>query len=78
MVIVGQQLRGGESQNIKVLTRQRSIREGSRLFPLRYELLVRWNAPLGPTSYPFSQAPPTYAGEDKPVGSGSSRRLGDS
>jgi hypothetical protein len=54
MVIISQELRGGESKNIKLLTRQRPIREGSRLFPLRYELLVCWNATCGATGNSFS------------------------
>jgi hypothetical protein len=59
MVIIGQELRGGESQNVGVLARQRPIHESARLLALRYELLVRWNATLGSAGYPFSQAPPT-------------------
>jgi hypothetical protein len=47
-----------------------------RLFALRDELSVGWNATLGPAGYPFSQGPPSQAGPDEPFGCGSARRFG--
>jgi hypothetical protein len=74
--MIGQELRGGVALNIKILTRQRPIREGVRLFALRDELPVGWNATLGSMGYPFSQAPPTQAGQDEPFGRRSAHRFG--
>jgi hypothetical protein len=48
-----------------------------RLFALRDELSVGWNATLSPAGYPFSQAPPTQAGPDELFGSGSLCCLSD-